>query len=183
MEDSRNYMVEVDIGGKKYYVDLFGHFLEPFKYANEIFMEGGDPLQKLSHKSSIAGKILMEQMSGKDWAGRYFATLDDMSKGRYVGRKGGRAGRVGHPSFVETIPGRALDISRKIIPIPINALLGLALDDKTALEAITQAAGLPFRSKGGKNVPSRSKSRKRASRRRRASRARRTIRKSRRYAD
>ena len=135
-----NTRIKVPIGGKSYYIDLFGHFMEPVKLVAESFKEGGNPLQKLSHKSSIPGRILLEQFTGRDWAGRHFATWEDVKSGKVVGSYYG-----GPPGLKETLPGRTIDVGRKFIPIPLNAVLGMALDDKSALEAVTTAVGLPMR--------------------------------------
>ena len=61
-------------GGKKdvrKYFSVLGHFMDVLKFAI-------DPLRSAHHKSSIISGMIFESLSGEDWAGRSFTTVDEL---------------------------------------------------------------------------------------------------------
>ncbi|MFA5436883.1 MAG: hypothetical protein WC372_12665, partial [Candidatus Neomarinimicrobiota bacterium] len=57
---------------RKYY-KLMGHFLDPAKWATH-------PITSVKHKASVVSSMALEFLTGEDWAGRRYTTLEELIK-------------------------------------------------------------------------------------------------------
>ena len=144
-------------GGKseaRKYFSLFGHFRDPLKFIRH-------PIRSLHHKGSVVYGTFHEAMSGTDWKGQKFTTLQELigidDKGVYLTTtkkhragdpKGGKlAGKLvtyggKGPISLEQMPSYMVSQLIGIQPIQIQNLIAMLTGEVAAFDGIARSLGM-----------------------------------------
>jgi hypothetical protein len=145
------------------FLSVWGHFMDPLKWSVEAVNEGF--LAPIERKGSSAMRGLYEMVSGANWAGRRYNTLQDFynwdpeyyqyrvvdedgtvhmpgeeKRGRYEGMMTRPSSRTGHVRTDE-LPLWAFDQSMKFVPLQVRALIDYVMGSHDALDAMAQMVG------------------------------------------
>ena len=140
------------------YFSIFGHFKDPMKFGSHL-------PKSAKHKGSVLTRHVYEALSGEDWRGHRFTTLDELlgidDKGRYkttrAGKyrkgqqKGGKmAGQLttldytsgGGPIEYSQMPSYFLSQIRGNMPIQLQELLGWISGEYDGMDALFRSLGI-----------------------------------------
>ena len=123
---------EVFTGGdRRKYFSVFGHFQDPAKFIR-------DPIGSAKHKQSVVGGMGFEALSGTDWAGRGFTTIEDLISGEGTVKWGNKKGPIDYDQF----PSYVLSQIMGAQPIQVQNLLGYIAGETDGFDAISNSIGL-----------------------------------------
>ena len=121
------------LGGKSRddkYFSAIGHFGDPLKFILH-------PVKSAKHKGSVVGNIGFEALSGTDYAGRQFTSLEDLlTEGKTV--QWGGSGPIDWDQF----PAYALSQIAGTQPIQLQAFMGWVAGEQEGFDALSQSIGL-----------------------------------------
>lgn len=118
-----------DIEQRKYWY-LIGHFRDPFKFVTW-------PVRSLKHKGSVAFSLIMDAITGTDWAGRRFSTWGELLKeGDLV--KWGKQDKVIWAWFPSYILSEIIGTQ----PVQFQNLLGWLMGEMHGFDAILNSLGI-----------------------------------------
>ena len=124
---------------RRKYFSLLGHFRDPVKFVVHPFISA-------KHKSSVVGRVMMDLMTGQDWAGREFTTLGELTGITEDGKLSGRVVKWGRGRARPVEPSQflsyALYETRSAMPIPIQNAIAFIGGEMDAFDAITKSLGL-----------------------------------------
>jgi hypothetical protein len=140
------------------YFSILGHFKDPIKWII-------DPATSLKHKASIMTSIALDGLTGKDWQGKRFTTIDELlgidDKGLYArsipkkgihigdpkgGRMTGEFTKYGKPYDtgavqINEMPSFLLSEIRRMIPVPIQGITNMLQGEMDGFTAMTRGLG------------------------------------------
>lgn len=133
-EDKKKHWFKIklplnDPKGRPYYLDLLGHFFEPWKAVmnTERWVTG---------KGSFISRQIIEQWTGKNWRGNNIGDTNDLVQGKLYRSKfepwpeGGAFG-------LKRLPSRTIHGVSQFIPIPIRQFIDVGLEQKELIETIS----------------------------------------------
>jgi len=112
------------------YFSVLGHLRDPIKFIL-------NPGRIAKHKSSILGRFWDDWRSGKDWAGREFTSMSDLTKtGQLVSWKPEKKA-----TDIEKMPSLLLYEARSVMPIQTQQLLAWLTGEIEGWDAVTKSLG------------------------------------------
>jgi len=117
--------------GRRKYFSVFGHFQDPAKFIT-------DPVKSAKYKQSVVGGMGFEALSGTDWAGRGFTTIEDLISGEGTVKWGNKKGPIDYEQF----PSYALSQIMGTQPIQVQAFMGYVAGETDGFDAISNSIGL-----------------------------------------
>lgn len=138
-------------GGKndrRKYFSILGHFKDPYKFVTRDKIEEGmlegfpDPVSSLirsiKYKGSVATRMLADGVSGKNWAGRKFTSMQDlMSGGQLTEWSRGGADPLG----TTQVPSFLIYEARQNMPIQMQQGVGFLLGQVEGFDAVAKSIG------------------------------------------
>jgi hypothetical protein len=115
------------------YFQLAGHFLDPIKFI-------GHPVQSAKYKSSVVGRIVIDALTGVDFANRRYTTFGElMTSGKTVSWKSNaKAGPISNSQ----IPSFLLNKKSGTMPIGVQKIGGWITGNNDGFEMFTQLLGM-----------------------------------------
>ena len=117
--------------GRRKYFSVLGHFQDPAKFVRS-------PIKSAKHKQSVVAGMGFESLSGTDWAGRGFTTIEDLVSGEGTVKWGNKKGPINYDQF----PSYVLSQLMGTQPIQIQNLLGYIAGETDGFDAISRSLGL-----------------------------------------
>lgn len=114
---------------RKYY-KLMGHFLDPVKWATH-------PITSVKHKASVVSSMALEFLTGEDWAGRRYTTLEELIKDQQTVTWG-----QGHSINYDTFPSFVLSQAIGSQPVQVQNVVAWMVGEEEAFDAIAKGMGL-----------------------------------------
>lgn len=111
------------------YFSVLGHFQDPAKAVT-------NPVRFGKHKGSVAAKVVLEALTGTDWKGQQYTTLEELiGEGKTV--KWGK----GHPITYEQLPAFILSQGIGMQPVQVQNLVSWANGEIDGIDAILRGSG------------------------------------------
>jgi len=135
--------------GRRRYFSILGHFKDPYKFVARDKIEDGilqgfpDPVSSLvksaKYKGSVATRMLADAVTGTDWAGREFTSLQDLVSG---GRLSARTFMKDAPTIkLNQIPSFLLYETKSNLPIQLQEGIGFILGELEGFDAAMTSLG------------------------------------------
>jgi hypothetical protein len=126
------------LGGKgreSKYFNLIGHFRDPFKFILE-------PVVSAKHKGSVLTGTVLEALSGSDWAGRRFTTMEELVRtGQTVKWEFGGGGAVQPEEFLSFALHEIIGSQ----PIQVQNFISAMTGELDAFDAVLKSLGVDVR--------------------------------------
>ena len=145
--------------GQRKYFSVLGHFRDPIKFIVH-------PVKSAKHKASILGSLVLEALTGTDWAGRGFTTTSELlgidDKGTYKtsgkrsdgstyeegdpkgGQLAGKTVSWGNRGALEysQLPSFMISQAKGVTPIQNQNLMAYLAGEMDGFDALTKSIGL-----------------------------------------
>lgn len=120
---------------KRAYFSLVGHFIDPIKAMS-------NPVQFANAKSSVITKLGLQALTGQDWKGQQFTSINELFGGDHPGQLTKFAEGGAHPVTWQQMPSFAIDQVRQMLPIQLQNLAQTAEGETSHVTAFANAVGL-----------------------------------------
>jgi len=115
---------------RRKYFSIFGHFQDPAKFILH-------PIKSVKHKQSVVAGMVFEALSGTDWAGRGFTTIEDLISDGTV-KWGNKKGPIDYNQF----PSYVLSQTIGTQPVQVQAAIEYLAGETDGFDAISKSIGL-----------------------------------------
>jgi len=123
-----------DEGMHEYYYSILGHFVDPLR---AVF----NPFRFMHAKGGVFYRTFQEMVTGEDWAGRGFNTLNDLlEEGATVSFRA-KTGVIDYSRF----PAFVIHSLIGWQPIPLQNMVGFVMGEQEQLEAFLNSLGFGIR--------------------------------------
>jgi len=116
--------------GTRKYFSLLGHFQDPAKFI-------AHPIRSAKYKQSVVAGSLFEALSGTDWKGAKFTTLEELMDEKEV-VKWGKGSSIDWEQF----PSYAISQIVGWQPIQLQNFIGYVTGEIDGFDALSRSAGL-----------------------------------------
>jgi hypothetical protein len=113
------------------YFSLMRQFKDPINWAFS-------PIRSIHNKGSVASRVVQEALSGTDWTGRRFTTLQEFLKSGGQKVKWG----PGRPIAWDQFPSYLLSQLSSLQPVQLQTLISAAAGEEEAFETVARSMGL-----------------------------------------
>ena len=122
---------ESEAQNDRFYFSAIGHFQDFFKF---VF----HPIRSAKHKGSVFTRVALEILTGSDWAGRKFSTIEELLE------SGGQRVQWGkpHPLSWDQLPAFVLASSTAITPVQFQQFIAVLNGEAIGMDALMDSVGM-----------------------------------------